>query len=77
MASGLPVVALKAGGALDYVIEGKTGIFFEEQTVKSLSAALGKFEADSFNSDEIKKHAQQFSNESFRQKMDEFLKNIG
>ncbi|HUD03770.1 MAG TPA: glycosyltransferase, partial [Patescibacteria group bacterium] len=39
MAAGTPVIAFKAGGALDYV-NPKTGIFFEEQTTESLEKAL-------------------------------------
>ncbi len=45
MACGRPVVALKRGGALDYVEPGVTGLFFEEQTVESLNAAVDALEA--------------------------------
>ncbi len=31
---GVPVIAYKAGGAKDIVVEGKTGIFFDKQEVK-------------------------------------------
>ncbi len=43
IASGCPVIAYKYGGALDYVIPGKTGVFFDKQSVKSLSQALATF----------------------------------
>jgi len=39
-AAGKPVIAFKGGGALDIVIDGQTGILFEEQTVKSLGNAI-------------------------------------
>jgi glycosyltransferase involved in cell wall biosynthesis len=48
MAAGTPVIAYKAGGALDYVKENKTGLFFEEQSVESLCEALKKFNPSKF-----------------------------
>ena len=43
MAAGTPVIAYKKGGPLDYIISGKTGVFYEKQTVKSLVKALRNF----------------------------------
>ncbi len=43
MASGAPVISIDAGGARETVTT-ETGIFFEEQTVESLSAAVLKLE---------------------------------
>ncbi len=43
IAAGCPVIAYKDGGALDYVVPEKTGIFFEKQTVNSLVEALSRF----------------------------------
>ncbi len=65
-ACGRPVVAYGKGGALDSVINGKTGLFFPEQTVESLSDAIVKFEKMNFNSKEIRKHAEKFSSGNFR-----------
>jgi glycosyltransferase involved in cell wall biosynthesis len=39
-----PVIAYKKGGYLETVIEGSTGIFFEEQNVESLTKAILKLE---------------------------------
>ena len=44
-AAGCPVIAYGKGGALETVREGKTGVFFAEQTPESLIAALQKFES--------------------------------
>lgn len=44
MASGRPVIAYRKGGALDTVIDGQTGIFFDDQTVASLMDAVSRFE---------------------------------
>lgn len=73
MAAGLPVIALKAGGALDYVIPGKTGEFFIEQTVESLQAALETFDPSYYANNEIAAHAQQFSSEHFRHSIKNFI----
>jgi glycosyltransferase involved in cell wall biosynthesis len=70
-AAGKPVIAYKAGGARDTVIEGETGIFFEKQNVKSLIKAINKFRNSSFDSKAIVKNAEGFSKERFKE---EFLK---
>jgi Glycosyltransferase len=44
MASGRPVIALRAGGALETVIEGETGLFFDEPEVDSLVETLRRLE---------------------------------
>lgn len=67
MACGKPVVAIAAGGALETVVHGKTGYFFNEPTVASLSSALKKLETDydKFDSDKIREHSRQFSKDAF------------
>lgn len=44
MASGRPVIALGRGGALDTVVPGRTGVFFEHQENESLIAAVTEME---------------------------------
>lgn len=70
MASGRPVIAYRAGGALEIVEENKTGVFFNEQTWESLAEAVIKFDAQKFNPALIKERAERFSKARFRQ---EFL----
>lgn len=65
MAAGTPVIAYKAGGALDYIVPGKTGEFFEKQTVDSLKQVLQKFDSNKYSVGDIKRQAQRFSNEQF------------
>ena len=43
-AAGAPVIAYGCGGVLETVIDGKTGLFFNEQTSESLNEAINKFE---------------------------------
>lgn len=73
MAAGTPVIAYKAGGALDYVIEGKTGLFFEKQTVASLCKTLKTFDPATFDPATIRNNAAQFAPELFTDKMRTFI----
>ncbi|MBX4197065.1 glycosyltransferase [Candidatus Saccharibacteria bacterium] len=66
MAAGTPVVAYRAGGALDYVQPGKTGEFFNEQTVESLVNSIKKFNPEDYNHSQIQKSAAQFSPDHFK-----------
>ncbi|MBU0572163.1 glycosyltransferase [Patescibacteria group bacterium] len=68
-AAGAPVIAYKAGGALDTVIEGKTGVFFDKQNKKSLIKAVKKFEKLSFNQKDLIKNAERFSKERFKREI--------
>ncbi len=73
MAAGTPVVAYRAGGALDTVTEGETGLFFAEQTVESLKSALLKFGKQTWDYDAIAQRAQVFSTEAFRLKLNKTI----
>jgi glycosyltransferase involved in cell wall biosynthesis len=76
MASGTPVIAYKAGGALDYVLPGKNGIFFDKPTTASLATALQEFKPDRFSSAAIAVYTQRFSAEQFRTHMVAYLKKV-
>jgi glycosyltransferase involved in cell wall biosynthesis len=76
LAAGTPVIAYKAGGALDYVKENKTGLFFEEQSVESLCEVLKKFHPSKFNQDEIAKSTSKFTEKNFVKSMHKFLDQI-
>lgn len=73
IASGLPVIAYKSGGALDYVIEGKTGTFFTSQTVPALAKAIKNFNYKDYDQAELQDFADNFSNSRFRQEIKEFV----
>jgi glycosyltransferase involved in cell wall biosynthesis len=74
IASGTPVIAYKAGGALDYVKPGVTGEFFSEPTAESLCALLQTFDGTSFNSQDIRAIAKDFTPQTFEAKMRSYLK---
>ncbi len=76
MAVGTPVVALRAGGALDSVTEGRTGIFFDEPTVHSLRAALDAVESGSWDRAAMREHARTFSRARFQSQFQKALKQV-
>jgi glycosyltransferase involved in cell wall biosynthesis len=69
MALGTPVVALGTGGVRDSVVDGVTGIFFEEAAVHSLRAALDDANGRTWDRAAIRAHAAQFSRERFHSEM--------
>lgn len=73
MATWTPVIAYGKWGALETVIENKTWIFFEEQTVESLNTTIEQFESMKFDTWKIRKHAEQFDKEIFKEKLYKFI----
>jgi hypothetical protein len=73
IACGTPVIAYAAGGALDSVNDGVSGIFFDEQTVGSLSGALSRFEAADWDSRLIALLGVAFSADRFANEISELL----
>ncbi|MCU1349263.1 MAG: pimC 1 [Acidobacteria bacterium] len=69
MAVGTPVVALGAGGVLDSVIDGPTGVLFGEPSVESLNAALTVAEGSPWNRQALRRHAAGFAREEFDRKL--------
>lgn len=65
MACGKPVVALAAGGALETVVDGVTGVFANAQTVEAFVRAISALEQRRFDPERIRAHAERFSRESF------------
>ena len=68
-ASGRPVIAYAAGGALDTIIDGETGLFFTEQTAAALCAAVEQYKSVEFNVDRIVAHAATFDTGVFKEKL--------
>jgi glycosyltransferase involved in cell wall biosynthesis len=72
-ACGTPVIAFGKGGALETVIgigEGRTGLFFREQTPEAICEALMKFEnLPNFSAEACRRNAERFAPSVFRQKI--------
>lgn len=75
MAAGRPVVALRAGGATETVVEGITGEFFDQPTAIDLISAVKKLEKNyqSYNLTKCKDQARKFSEEVFVKNFSEFI----
>ncbi|TSD02141.1 MAG: group 1 glycosyl transferase [Parcubacteria group bacterium Athens0714_26] len=73
MACGRPIIAYRGGGALESVLEGKTGVFFDEQNMESLVEAVKKFQPQKFDSSFIRQHALKFDKEIFKKKIKDFI----
>lgn len=74
MSAGRPVVAYAAGGALDTVIEGQTGVFFREPTPESLADAVRRLEGMNFAAPALQAHAEQFNEARFQRELDQALR---
>jgi len=74
-AAGKPVIAYGKGGCLETVVDGKTGLFFPEQTVESLKSAIREFIAreGEFDPVVISQHAQQFGRTRFQTEMKQLV----
>jgi len=68
-AAGVPVIAFGKGGVVESVLEGETGILFEEQNVASIIGAVQRFlkHEDKFDPAVIRRNAERFSPQRFRQ----------
>jgi glycosyltransferase involved in cell wall biosynthesis len=74
-ACGTPVIAYKKGGVIETVVEGLTGVFYNDQTVDSLKEGVQKFETLTFDPLIIKSHTQKFSLERFKKEFSTFIDN--
>ncbi len=72
-AAGTPVIAYGQGAALETVIEKKTGLFFDAQTVESLLKTLSQFEQHNFDPSAIRQHAQSFNKLRFQREFQDFV----
>ena len=79
LAAGCPVIAYKGGGALDFIQDGKNGLFFEAQTESSLAKALTKFDQGKVKlnpplkiSQSVKRFATQTFKKKFKQEVKDF-----
>lgn len=74
-AAGKPVIAYRAGGALETIKENETGLFFDKQNADALAEAVAQFEdhIEQFDPQACRKQAEAFSPEKFRVQIKDFL----
>lgn len=73
---GTPVIAYGHGGSLETVKEGKTGLFFKQQTVEAVMKAVETFESMGdrpFDYHDCREWAEQFSEELFKNAFKNFV----
>lgn len=73
MAAGRPVIAYRGGGAMETIIDGKTGVFFNQQTPASLVEAVEKSKNINWQSNVIKRYADKFDEANFKEKIKEYI----
>lgn len=73
-ACGAPVIAFGAGGSLETIIDGVTGILFPSQTADDLSAAIARFTPGAFDAGRIREHAESFGQARFQMELAEVLR---
>lgn len=76
MASGRPVIAYDKGGALESVVAGITGEFFNEQTVESLVEVLKNFDESKYDPQKIRAHAEKFDIRQFQSRVKSVVEKI-
>jgi len=73
MAFGKPVVALRARGYLDSVLEGQTGFFFNRADPDSIAGAIRAVDDASFDPHRLRKHAAKFGHDRFASRLREIV----
>lgn len=68
-AAGVPVIAYGVGGAAESVLDGRTGVLFDEQTAAGLATAIERFEVLDLSEEEVRENARRFGRERFRSEM--------
>ena len=76
-AAGRPVIAYGAGGALDIVADGKTGMLFHELTPEALAAAVRAFDPDATDPRACRASAERFGVEVFREALRQLIGDKG
>ncbi len=72
-AAGTPVIAYSKGGASETVVDGTTGVLFDEQSSEALIAAIKRFEKLKFAPKILREHALKFDEEVFKREIREFV----
>ncbi len=75
-ACGRPLIAYARGGALETVVPGRTGVFFDSQTVEALVPAVRSFDPEAFDPTVIRCHAERFSRRKFHEQVMAFVDSV-
>lgn len=75
-ACGTPVIALARGGAVESVIDGKTGLLYEDANPSGLAHALRAFRAHSYELTEMRANAERFDSSRFDDRLREIIAGV-
>ena len=75
-AAGRPTIALRAGGALETMREGITGLYFDEPHPESLASTLRAFRAADFDPQRLREHALEFAPNRYIERLRDLVKKI-
>jgi glycosyltransferase involved in cell wall biosynthesis len=73
MAAGKPVIAYRSGGAIESVVEGVTGEFFNRQTPDAIIEVVNRFNPSSYDPKACRERAKKFSKETFKRNIKSFV----
>ena len=73
-ACGKPVISFGVGGVTESVQEGVTGLFFSEQSVEALVAAVRAFQTMRFDTALARQNSLRFSRDVFKERLTDFLR---
>jgi glycosyltransferase involved in cell wall biosynthesis len=68
-ACGTPVIAYRAGGATETIVDGQTGCFFDEQTPEALAGAVAAFDPSRYDPQTLRAHALRFDEAVFAERI--------
>lgn len=75
-ALGKAVIAYRSGGVVETVVENKTGVFFDEQSVESMLSVLDTFKKTSFLKEDCINNAKRFSKSHFQAKLRGYIEQL-
>ncbi len=75
-AAGRPVIAYRAGGAVETVVDGKTGVFFDQPNALALGEAIEQFESMHWSQILLRRHAEKFDQNVFAFRVLQFLGSV-
>jgi glycosyltransferase involved in cell wall biosynthesis len=77
MAAGKPVVGFRGGGVAETVLDGQTGVLFDDATPESMAAAIERLDSLRFDPARIRARAEEFSTQVFRRRFVELFRRLG
>lgn len=69
MSQGTPVIAIRQGGFIETVVEGKTGVFFDSLNPEAINEAVDRFNNYNFNQFDCVRQAEMFSKKNFQRQI--------